>query len=194
MLAGWRSIKPKPEGSDVPEVQVLQKPKRIPTKVACVNCRTKKRKCDGGRPGCGTCKDKKDNCIYDGKGREAQIQKIREEKRQLELEKEQLTHRIHILESFIKSRFPAGVQTWLDIQPKQQPMGSVTEEPFATQSNSSVIWPRLPAEQEHVSFSQYLAGLSRAQPGPGVMAPEVVEGTSVSMLSYAYGPCSDLYG
>ena len=99
-----------------------------------------------------------------------------------------------MLESFIKSQFPVGVQTWLNIQPEQQPIGSVTEEPFATQSTSSVIWPRLPAEQQVASSSQYLTGLSSAQPGPGVMALQVVEDTPAPMPSYAYGLCPDFCG
>lgn len=119
-------------------------------------------------------------------------------KGQLQLEKEQLTHRIHMLESFIKSHFPAGVQTWLGIQPEQQPMDSVTEElteePFATQSTSSVIRPCLPAEQKLTSSSQYPTGLSRAHPGPGVMALEVVEGTSASMPFYADGAGHNVCG
>lgn len=49
---------------------LLSEPRKLPPKrrlvlVACLRCRTKKEKCDGGRPSCGRCISKETECQYE---------------------------------------------------------------------------------------------------------------------------------
>ncbi|KAK8011798.1 3 -bisphosphate nucleotidase protein [Apiospora arundinis] len=177
MPAAWIHIEPKPGGAIAVEVQDIQKSKRRVTKLACNNCRTKKIKCDGGRPECERCKGRVP-CIYENKNGQAQLQELqgeneqlkheneqlRHEKGQLKHENEQLTRQISRLESAIKSKVPAGVQRAPGIPPEQLFMGSVTEAPsYTEQPSDTVLWPILLAEQQRASLSQYPENLSRAE-------------------------------
>ncbi|KAK7906471.1 hypothetical protein PG985_016208 [Apiospora marii] len=177
MPAAWRHIEPKPEGNIAVEVQDIQKSKRKLTKLACNNCRTKKTKCDGGRPECGPCKGR-GPCVYENKNGQAQIQELRgendqlkheneqlkHENEQLKHENEQLTHQMSKLDLAIKSKVSADVQRAPGVQLEQQFMGSLTEEPsYTEQPTSTVLWPSLPAEQQHALPSQCPEGLFRAK-------------------------------
>ena len=68
------------------------------------------------------------------------------------------------LELAIKSKVSADIQRAPGIPLEQQFMGSVAEEPSYTQQpTSTVLWPSLPAEQQHALPSKCPEGLYRAE-------------------------------
>ncbi|KAK8869280.1 Nitrogen assimilation transcription factor nirA [Apiospora arundinis] len=168
MSATWRNIEPKPIDFIQPQIEAAKKTK---VKIACRQCRTKRKKCDGGRPSCGVCKT---DCVYDEKDGEALRRSLQQENKQLQYENTQLQHgyeqleyRVQRIESLLGPLFTAQGQTILGMPFKHQPMESMAQGHFYGGQ-----WPGPAAEQQPATPSHCLTGLSSAQPDPGLVASD----------------------
>lgn len=152
MSGSFRTLLPKSEGNSSNDKPAEHSRKRKPVILACQRCRTRKGKCDGGRPSCASCHARGLECEYDDDPNTTPHANLKREYQRLEQQQQDLLE----LYSMLKDRpepeanvIFQRLRTGTDIRPL---LNFIKEGDLMTQLQSTNAQASLPQESRSTEF------------------------------------------